>query len=222
MSQRRRSPPSVRGWSCTNVRGTSSPRSAPECASSRCAQLETRRTGGGRWLLDDSTGGCRCRRRAPSRSRGRLTRMNPKSMRPRVLFLIVQGEGEDAVIVNGEEGTWERKHGGDWRGTAPRTGVVLGAPEWERFRRGSPAASRLSVVIKPEQGLRPHAGSNRRRSKPSPGAPTSTSCETVCDAPLIVALPTGSGWSGQEFADGDRLLADTHQITMSRIRTSVR
>ena len=43
----------------------------------------------------------------------------------RVLFLIVQGEGEDAVIVNGE-GTWHARDGNEWSGTAPRTGPRVG------------------------------------------------------------------------------------------------
>ena len=42
----------------------------------------------------------------------------------KVLFLIVQGDGEDAVIVNGE-GTWHRPNG-KWSGTAPRTGPCVG------------------------------------------------------------------------------------------------
>ena len=36
----------------------------------------------------------------------------------RVLFLIVQGEGKDAVIVNGE-GTWNRPSGVEWSGDGP-------------------------------------------------------------------------------------------------------
>ena len=59
----------------------------------------------------------------------------------RVLFLIVQGEGADAVIINGE-GTWERAHGDEWSGTIPRRGLAFrgrrngnlgtGARTWHR------------------------------------------------------------------------------------------
>ena len=43
----------------------------------------------------------------------------------KVLFLIVQGEGEDAVIVDGE-GSWNRANGTDWNGTVDRRGKRVG------------------------------------------------------------------------------------------------
>src|SRR2546430_15817534 len=43
----------------------------------------------------------------------------------KVLFLIVQGEGKDAVIVDGE-GSWNRATGTDWNGTVDRRGKRVG------------------------------------------------------------------------------------------------
>lgn len=66
----------------------------------------------------------------------------------RVLFMIVQGEDEDAVIVNGE-GTWERENGNDWSGTAPRSGPRVGGHGNGTLRPGLARGIALSVVIKP-------------------------------------------------------------------------
>jgi hypothetical protein len=66
----------------------------------------------------------------------------------RVLFLIVQGEDEDAVIVNGE-GTWERENGNDWSGTAPRSGPRVGGHGNGTLQLGLARGIALSVAIKP-------------------------------------------------------------------------
>jgi hypothetical protein len=66
----------------------------------------------------------------------------------RVLFMIVQGEGEDAVIVNGE-GTWNRANGTDWSGTAPRSGPHAGGHGTGTLHLGLARGIALSVVIKP-------------------------------------------------------------------------
>jgi hypothetical protein len=67
----------------------------------------------------------------------------------KVLFLIVQGEGEDPVIVNGE-GKWDRADGKDWHGEAPRTGR---RPEGGTgtLKKGHARGIALSVVIKPAE-----------------------------------------------------------------------
>jgi len=65
----------------------------------------------------------------------------------RVLFLIVHGEDEDAVIVEGE-GTWKRAGGDDWSGTAPRTGRRVGGGTG-KLGPGPARGIALSVVIKP-------------------------------------------------------------------------
>ena len=92
----------------------------------------------------------------------------------KVLFLIVQGDGEDAVVVNGE-GTWQSADGNEWRG-----GPSYGASR-RRQRNGNASAGARPR----DRSLGRHqAGhghrrqrSNGRRSKRSPGAPTSSSCE---------------------------------------------
>ena len=66
----------------------------------------------------------------------------------KVLFLIVQGDGEDAVIVNGE-GTWHRTGGNEWRGTVPRRGPRAGGHGMGTLRPGLARGIALSVVIKP-------------------------------------------------------------------------
>jgi len=66
----------------------------------------------------------------------------------RVLFLIVQGEGADAVIINGE-GTWERAHGDEWSGTIPRRGPHVGGGGTGTLGLGLARGIALSVVIKP-------------------------------------------------------------------------
>ncbi len=66
-------------------------------------------------------------RRLPLPRQGRIPIKGPFNPQDRavdaarVQFLIVQGEDENAVIVNGE-GSWHRARGNDWRGTAPRSG----------------------------------------------------------------------------------------------------
>lgn len=85
----------------------------------------------------------------------------------RVLFLVVQGEGEDAVIVDGE-GTW-RRGGNKWRGTAPREGRRVGGG-MGTLQQGPARGIALSVVIKPEEVL-----DNPRRVEP-PSIETLTWC----------------------------------------------
>jgi hypothetical protein len=66
----------------------------------------------------------------------------------RVLFLIVQDEGEDAVIVNGE-GIWNRANGTDWSGAAPRSGPRAGGHGTGSLHLGPARGIALSIVIKP-------------------------------------------------------------------------
>lgn len=66
----------------------------------------------------------------------------------KVLFLIVQGEGKNAVIVEGE-GTWARGGGGDWSGMAPRSGPLVGGEGTGRLQTGLARGIALSLVIKP-------------------------------------------------------------------------
>jgi hypothetical protein len=76
---------------------------------------------------------------------------NPQDRRvdsARVLFLIVQGEGEDTVIVNGE-GTWNRANGSEWSGTAPRRGPHAGGHGTGPLRLGLARGIAVSMVIKP-------------------------------------------------------------------------
>jgi len=93
-------------------------------------------------------------RELPLPRQGRITVKGPFNPQDRavanakVLFLIVQGEGEDAVIVNGE-GTWNRAHGNEWRGTAPRSGPHVGGHGNGRLHPGLARGIALSVVIKP-------------------------------------------------------------------------
>src|SRR5262249_11823221 len=66
----------------------------------------------------------------------------------KVLFLIVQGEGKDAVIVNGE-GRWNRADGGEWSGTTDRHGKYVGGSGTGELQLGVARGIALSVVIKP-------------------------------------------------------------------------
>ena len=97
-------------------------------------------------------------RRLPLPKQGRIPIKGPFNPQDRavdaakVLFLIVQGEDEDAVIVNGE-GTWHRAHGNEWRGTAPRRGPRVGGGGTGTLRKGLARGIALSVVIKPGQIL---------------------------------------------------------------------
>jgi len=96
--------------------------------------------------------------RLPLPAQGRIPIKGPFDPQDRavdaakVLFLIVQGEGKDAVIVNGE-GTWLRAHGNEWRGTAPRRGPRVGGDGTGALRKGLARGIALSVVIKPGQIL---------------------------------------------------------------------
>ena len=97
----------------------------------------------------------------------------------RVLFLIVQGEDEDAVIVNGE-GTWHRPNGNDGAGRPLGRGLALGA--------GNGNASAGARPRHRTRG-RHQAGHVPRRQgrmagdrNPHCGALTSASFETLSDA----------------------------------------
>lgn len=65
----------------------------------------------------------------------------------KVLFLIVQGDGEDAVVVDGE-GTWQRPSN-EWSGTVPRRGPRAGGHGTGTLRPGLARGIALSFVIKP-------------------------------------------------------------------------
>ena len=93
-------------------------------------------------------------RKLPLPKQGRVAIKGPFNPQDRavdaakVLFLIVQGEDEDAVIVNGE-GMWHRKDGNEWRGTAPRRGPRVGGHGTGTLRKGLARGIGVSVVIKP-------------------------------------------------------------------------
>jgi hypothetical protein len=93
-------------------------------------------------------------RELPLPSSGRITikgPFNPQDNKvdgAKVLFLVVQGEGEDAVIVDGE-GTWERANGNEWSGTIARRGTHVGGEGTGPLTLGLARGIALSVVIKP-------------------------------------------------------------------------
>jgi hypothetical protein len=93
-------------------------------------------------------------RRLPLPAQGRITIKGPFNPQDRavdaakVLFLIVQGEDQDAVIVNGE-GMWRRGSGGDWTGTVPRRGPRVGGQGEGTLQQGLARGIALSIVIKP-------------------------------------------------------------------------
>ena len=93
-------------------------------------------------------------RKLPLPSSGRVTvkgPFNPQDSKvdsAKVLFLIVQGEGDDAVIVNGE-GTWDRANGNEWSGTTDRRGKHAGGKGMGQLHPGLARGIALSVVIKP-------------------------------------------------------------------------
>jgi hypothetical protein len=93
-------------------------------------------------------------RRLPLSTSGRITvkgPFNPQDSKvdsAKVLFLVVQGEGDDAVIVSGE-GTWNRANGNEWSGTIDRRGKHAGGGGTGRLRPGLARGIALSVVIKP-------------------------------------------------------------------------
>jgi hypothetical protein len=93
-------------------------------------------------------------RRLPLPSSGRITVKGPfnpqdnKVDSAKVLFLIVQGEGDDAVIVDGED-TWNRANGNEWSGTTDRRGKHAGGKGTGRLQPGLARGIALSVVFKP-------------------------------------------------------------------------
>ena len=82
--------------------------------------------------------------------KGRFDPQDPEVNAARVLFLIVQGDGEDAVIVNGE-GTWHRPND-KWSGKAPRTGPCVGGGTGA-LQKGRARGIALAIVIKPAMFL---------------------------------------------------------------------
>jgi hypothetical protein len=80
--------------------------------------------------------------------KGPFKPQDPAVNTARVLFLIVQGEGEDAVIVDGE-GSWNRANGTDWNGTVDRRGKRVGGKGTGTLKLGLARGIALSVVIKP-------------------------------------------------------------------------
>jgi len=93
-------------------------------------------------------------RKMPLPSSGRITIKGPfnpqdaKVESAKVLFLIVQGEGEDAVVVEGE-GIWNRKKGDEWAGTTDRRGPHVGGKGTGRLDKGLARGIAHSIVIKP-------------------------------------------------------------------------
>ena len=95
-------------------------------------------------------------RKLPLPSQGRIpikgpfNPQDPKVDAARVLFLIVQGEDADAVVVNGE-GKWDRASGNEWSATVPRRGPRAGGNGTGALKRGFARGIALSVLIKPSE-----------------------------------------------------------------------
>jgi hypothetical protein len=93
-------------------------------------------------------------RKLPLPRSGRVTikgPFNPQDSKvdsAKVLFLIVQGEGAEAVIVEGE-GTWNRGTGNEWSGTTARSGKHAGGGGTGRLHHGLARGIAHSVVVKP-------------------------------------------------------------------------
>jgi hypothetical protein len=93
-------------------------------------------------------------RSLPLKSSGLVTIKGPfnpqdnKVDSAKVLFLIVQGEGDGAVICDGE-GSWERANGNEWSGTTDRHGKYAGGGGTGALHLGRARGIALSVVIKP-------------------------------------------------------------------------
>jgi hypothetical protein len=93
-------------------------------------------------------------RKLPLPKQGRIPIKGPFNPQDRavdaakVLFMIVQGRGGNAVVVNGE-GVWTRASGNEWKGTAPRSGPFAGGHGTGPLRTGEARGIALSVVIKP-------------------------------------------------------------------------
>jgi hypothetical protein len=86
--------------------------------------------------------------KGPITVKGPFNPQDPKVDGAKVLFLIVQGDGKDAVICEGE-GTWNRANGGEWSGTIDRRGKYVGGHGSGQLRAGLARGIALSVVIKP-------------------------------------------------------------------------
>jgi hypothetical protein len=93
-------------------------------------------------------------RKLPLPSSGRIAIKGPfnpqdsKVESAKVMFLIVQGDGDDAVIVIGE-GSWNRANGNEWSGTTGRRGERPGGKGTGLLHRGLARGIAHSVVIKP-------------------------------------------------------------------------
>jgi hypothetical protein len=80
---------------------------------------------------------------------GPLRDMDPKDTSAKVLFLIVQGEGKDALTVQGE-GKWTRGSSqGDkpWIGRVNREGTKVGG-KTGRLKKGKARGIGLAIVVK--------------------------------------------------------------------------
>jgi hypothetical protein len=80
--------------------------------------------------------------------KGPFKPQDPAVNAAKVMFLIVQGEGKDAVIVEGE-GSWNRADGTDWNGIVDRRGKRVGGQGLGTLKLGLARGIALSVVIKP-------------------------------------------------------------------------
>ena len=78
---------------------------------------------------------------------GPLLDVGPRADRATVHFLIVQGEGEDSVIVSGE-GTWTQgPHETPWTGTVGRVGKRAGGGDGT-LEEGAARGIAVAVAIK--------------------------------------------------------------------------
>jgi hypothetical protein len=80
---------------------------------------------------------------------GPLRDVDPKDTEAKVLFLIVQGEGNDAVTVQGE-GSWTRGSSNrprPWRGSVKREGKKIGG-KTGRLKKGLARGIGLAIVVK--------------------------------------------------------------------------
>jgi hypothetical protein len=81
---------------------------------------------------------------------GPLQEVDPKDTEAAVLFLIVQGEGRNALTVQGT-GRWRRGSSSNdppWSGTVKREGkTVVGRPK--KLKTGKARGIGLAIVVKP-------------------------------------------------------------------------
>jgi hypothetical protein len=77
---------------------------------------------------------------------GPLLDVDPKAEKAKVLFLIVQGEDEDAVTVEGE-GTWRRAAPDKWFGKVDREGKRVGGGN-DNLKPGPARGIGLAIAVK--------------------------------------------------------------------------